>query len=121
MSFDGKNPFKVLRQTWRPGDFEVEVLSGARTLTHKDAQHIKLDPGGASKTVILPAPRAGSWFWIFNGANAAEDLDLKQSNGTTALVSVNQNESAIVFCENDRADVGSVGWTLFAIVGIALS
>tara|TARA_R100000152_G_C6775961_1_gene204751 strand:+ start:1756 stop:2121 length:366 start_codon:yes stop_codon:yes gene_type:complete len=121
MSFDGKNPFKIMRQTWRPGDYEVETLSGARTLTHQDAQFIKLDAGGGDKTVILPNPRAGSWFWIFNGSDAAEDLNVKQANGTTALLSIEQNESAIVFCERDREDAGSVGWSLFAVIAIAIS
>ena len=121
MSIDGKNPYKIMRQTWRPGDFQVAVLSGARTLTHQDAQHIKLDPDGTDRTVILPNPRAGSWFWIFNGAGSAKDLDVKQANGTTALLSIEQNESAIVFCERDRADEGSVGWSLFAVIAIAIS
>ena len=110
-----------MRQVWRPGDFEVETLSGGRTLTHKDAQHIKLDAGGAHKTVILPNPRKGSWFWIFNGSDGAENLNVKQANGTTALLSIEQNESAIVYCESDRADAGSVGWSLFAVIAIAIS
>lgn len=121
MAFTGKNPFKIMRQTWRPGDFELEVLSGARTLTHSDAQHIRLDAGGGAKTVILPDPRKGSWFWIVNGSDAAENLNVKQANGTTALLSIEQNESAIVYCENDRADGGSVGWSLFAVIAIAIS
>ena len=121
MSFDGKNPFKIMRQTWRPGDFELEVLSGGRVLTHSDAQHIRLDADGSHRTVTLPDPRKGSWFWIVNGSGTSHNLLVKQANGTTALLTIEQNESAIVYCERDRADGGSVGWSLFAIIAIAIA
>ena len=48
MSFDGKNPFKILRQTWNPGGWEKETLSGNRTLKHDDAQMLGLDCGVGS-------------------------------------------------------------------------
>ena len=46
MAFDGKNPFKILRQTWNPGGYAKETLAGNRTLTQLDAQVIGLDCGG---------------------------------------------------------------------------
>ena len=56
----------------------------------------------------------GLWRWILNSADAAEDLVLKSFSGAT-VATVNQNESAIVVHDKDD------GWTLVALVAIALS
>ena len=121
MSFDGKNPFKILRQTWNPGGYEIETLAGTRTLKHDDAQMLGLDAGGGARNVVLPAPRKGAWFWIFNRSDAAENLTIQQADASTTAATVNQNESAILFCDADAADDSASGWTLMAIVAIALS
>lgn len=122
MSFDGKNPFKIPRQTWNPGGWEIETLAAPRVMTHDDAQMIAFDPAsGAHRVVTLPNPRKGAWFWIFNHADAAENLLLRQADGTTVVGTVNQNESALVFSPADDEDDGSTGWSLLAIVAISLS
>ena len=66
MAFDGKNPFRILRQTWNPGGWEKETLAANKTLTHSDAQMLALDCGGLGRDVYLAAPRKGAWVWIFN-------------------------------------------------------
>ena len=76
MSFDGKNPFKILRQTWNPGGWEKETLAGNRTHKHDDAQMLGLDCGGSGRDVFLAAPRKGAWVWIFNQSDAAENLSV---------------------------------------------
>ena len=121
MSFDGKNPFKILRQTWNPGGYQLITLGAAKTLTHSDAQMLGLDPGGSNRTITLPAPRKGAWFWIFNRADGAENLLIAQADDSTTLATVNQNESAIVFCAADAADDSASGWSLLAVVPINLS
>ena len=121
MSFDGKNPFKIPRPLWAPGGFEQETLSGDRVLTHLDAQHIGLDPGGAHRDVALPKPRKGAWFWIFNRADAAENLVIQQADASTTLATANQGESALVFCDADAADDSASGWTLMAIIPATIS
>ena len=95
MSFDGKNPFKILRQTWNVGGYEKETLTGNKTLTHSDAQVIGLNCGtGGGRDVILPAPRKGAWFWIFNQSTDADNLAVKQADGSTALATINQTKVA---------------------------
>ena len=120
MSFDGKNPFKIMRQTWNPGGWEIETLAGNRVLKHDDAQMIAFDPA-AARDLTMPAPRKGAWFWVFNHANAAEDISVFQANGSTALATISQNESALFFAPADDEDEGATGWSLLAIVAISLS
>lgn len=120
MAYDGKNPFRVLRQTWNPGGYEKETLAGNRTLTHSDAQVIGLNCGGDGRDVILPAPRKGAWFWIFNHSSDADNLAVKQADGTTALATINQNESGIFFCSADAADDAADAWDLMGLITIAM-
>ena len=121
MSFDGKNPFKILRQTWNVGGYEKETLTGNKTLTHSDAQVIGLNCGtGGGRDVILPAPRKGAWFWIFNQSTDADNLAVKQADGSTALAPINQNESGIFFCDADAADDSNSGWDLMGLITIAM-
>jgi hypothetical protein len=120
--FTGKNPFKIMRQTWNPGGWEIETLEAPRVMTHDDAQMIAFDPNDVGHRVVtLPAPRKGAWFWIFNHAGAAENLLLRQADGTTVVGTVNQDESALVFCPADDEDEGAAGWLLLAVVAISLS
>jgi hypothetical protein len=118
--FTGKNPFKIMRQTWNPGGWEIETLAGDRVLTHDDAQMIAFDPDGA-RDLTMPAPRNGAWFWVFNHAGGAEDISVLQADGSTALATINQNESALFFCAADAADASASGWSLLAVVAISLS
>ena len=120
MSFDGKNPFKILRQTWNPGGWEKETLAGNKTLSHSDAQIIGLNCGGDGRDVILPAPRKGAWFWIFNQSTDADNLAVKQADGSTALATINQNESGLFFCDADAADDANDGWDLMGLITIAM-
>jgi hypothetical protein len=120
MSFDGKNPFKVLRQTWNPGGWEKETLAGNKTLTHSDAQMLALDCGAAGRDVYLAAPRKGAWVWIFNHTTTAKNLSVKQADGSTPLATINQNESGLFYCDADAADASASGWKLMALLTIAL-
>lgn len=96
------------------GILGVETLSGGRTLTRASAQILKLDPGGASRNVTLPAAEDGLWFDFTNAADAAENLVIKIPDGTT-LATVNQNEGALVACD------ATPTWTLVRVFTIALS
>ena len=120
MAYDGKNPFRILRQTWNPGGYAKETLAGNRTLTQSDAQVIGFDCGGGGRDLIMPPPRKGAWFWVFNQSDAAENLAVKQADGTTALVTINQNESGILFCDADAADDANDGWDLMGLITIAM-
>ena len=120
MAFDGKNPFRIPRQTWNPGGWEKETLEGNKTLTHSDAQMLALDCDGSGRDVYLAAPRKGAWVWIFNHSDAAENLSVKQADCSTALATINQNESGLFYCDADAADDAAAGWKLMALLTIAL-
>lgn len=120
MAFDGKNPFRIPRQTWNPGGWEKETLAGNKTLTHSDAQMLALDCGGSGRDVYLAAPREGAWVWIFNHSDGAENLSVKQADGSTPLATINQNESGLFYADADAADDSASGWKLMALLTIAL-
>ena len=52
-------------------DSNIETLSGGKTLTVGDAWSQTLDPGGAGRTVVLPAEAKGLEVYISNAADAS--------------------------------------------------
>lgn len=77
---------------------------------------LKLDPGGASRNVLLwsEADCKGGWVLIINRADAAENLVVKDSTNTTTLGTINQNRAGLFECNG-------TAWSLSAIFTIALS
>lgn len=119
MALSASDVWKAINEGKRlalPGLFAAtETLAAARPLTSADGNFLKFDPGGASRDVTLVAEEgaSGAFYWIANAADAAENLVLKNDAGST-IVTINQNESAVVWCSGSA-------WTLFAVVAIALS
>jgi hypothetical protein len=76
---------------------------------------LKIDPSGAARDVTLDAVATcpGLMRKIINGADAAENLVLKNVGGDT-IATVNQNEEADVVCDGAT-------WVLLAVRTIALS
>ena len=65
-----------------------------------DKRHQRLDPGGAGRTIVLPAEgnSRGKSFVIENTADAAEDLTV--NNDAAGLIgTINQNEAGIFSCD----------------------
>jgi hypothetical protein len=109
-------PLGVLRSFFGiKGAVQVETLTGNLTLTPAYPSILKLDPGGSARDVTLEAEADcdGALRWIVNGADAAENLVVKNDGGST-IVTINQNESAAVYCDG-------TSWTLIAVLAIALS
>lgn len=109
-------PLGVLRAFFGvKGLMQVETLSGALTLTPAYPSLLKLDPGGASRNVTLEAEADcnGAARFFVNAADAAENLVIKDDGGST-IVTINQNEGAIVYCDG-------TSWLLFCVLTIALS
>ncbi len=90
-------------------DANTETLTGDRVLTHDDTKLQLIDPGGASRNLDLPAEEesAGLTFFIKNQADAAEDLTVRDDAAAT-VVTISQNEGAIVWCDGTTW-VGLVG------------
>lgn len=92
-------------------------LGGTFTVAAGMPPLISLDPGGSSRNVVLPTESLGLQFIISNCASAAgEVLTLKASNGTTTVCTLDQNESAWVFCRT--ANDGTTEWIAISPVGL---
>jgi len=92
------------------------TLSGDLTVTVKHPMILKLDPGGSARNVTLEAEAGcpGRVRWIVNAADVGgENLVVKDDGGST-VATINQNESAVVYCDG-------TAWSLIAVVAIALS
>jgi hypothetical protein len=78
----------------------VRTLSGALTLTVNDAMVQKIDPGGATRVVTLPAEAScpNQLFLIINDADAAEDLTVKDDAAAT-IATVSQDEGVFFHCD----------------------
>lgn len=85
------------------GQLHLEVGNGATSITLADAftidatspHFLRLDPGGAGRDVNLPVHGKGLWFLLFNAADAAENLTVKDSGGAGVCV-LNQTEAAVL-------------------------
>ncbi len=91
----------------------AETLAATKTLTKRDGQFLKLDPGGANRDVVLPAVGRddhGYFFFIGNAADNAEDLVVKNA-ADTSVATVNQNEAGVLYVDAAGA------WQLWGVVG----
>ena len=79
-------------------DANIETLSGGKTLTINDARYQTYDPGGAGRTIVLPAEALGLEVLISNGADASEDLTVNNDAGAT-IVTISQNEDCLLYCD----------------------
>ncbi|PXY21130.1 hypothetical protein [Prauserella muralis] len=84
----------------------AETLAAARTITIEEVERYNafaFDPGGAARTVTLPAESAceGVYLFIANTADAAEVLTV-QDDGASTIVTPTQAEAAFVWCDGVR-------------------
>lgn len=79
---------------------ETKTLAGAHTLDKKSATLQFIDPGGAARTITLPAEADsdGLVFIVMNTADALEILTIQDDTPAT-VVTPTQNEMAIVVCD----------------------
>jgi hypothetical protein len=97
------------------GTARTATLSGTDTLTAASLLFQRLDPGGSSRDVNLPAEEVsvGRVFRILNMADAAENLVVK-SDAPATIVTLNQNEACWVSCDGTT-------WTHMGVETIALT
>lgn len=93
-------------------------LLGATYTMDAEMQPVQsLDPGGSSRTVLLPAETKGLWFLIVNTADVAgEVLTIKEDSNTTTIVTLGQDESAMLFCTTNEA--GALEWRAISPSGV---
>ena len=75
-----------------------QTLTGDLVLTGGFRNVQLLDPGGASRNVDLPGEKHGCWFVIFNKADAAEDLTVRDDAAST-VATLNQNEAGFFWSD----------------------
>lgn len=75
-----------------------QTLGATITMDRDMPTAIVLDPGGATRVVLLPPEEEGLAFFIANGADAAEDLTINEDAGVTTIGTISQNEAAWLVC-----------------------
>jgi hypothetical protein len=97
----------------------TKTLAAAFTVTADLPPIITLDPGGATRQVVMPSETdEANWgltFIIRNGANAAEDLTIRDSANAVTVGTISQDESALVTLAPAIAGAATYTWTV--IVG----
>lgn len=87
------------------GDSHLDVTLTAKTTltkaTHFTHRILRLDPGGAARTVVLPteADMDGYMGLIVNAADAAETLTVKEDGDSTTIATIDQDEACLLFCD----------------------
>lgn len=92
-----------------------QTLTGTTTIPPDSPHILAWDPGGAGRTVKLPAsPTPGDWFLIMNMADAAEVITVQDSAAAalTPACTPTQSESAFVVYVN-----ATLGWRNFVAIG----
>jgi len=94
---------KLIRGVIGDGVYSL-TLTGNTTLTkatHFKYRVMRLDPGGAARTLTLPteAEMEGFLGIISNGADEDEALTIKEDAGSTTIATVEQNEAVLIGCD----------------------
>ena len=102
MSFDGSAGKTFTAQLrLAAGGSSSSTLSGTATLSGKSSNFLVYDPGGASRTVTLPAEdaNANAWFFISNAASDAGELLNVKNDAATLILALDKGESALYCCD----------------------
>lgn len=75
------------------------TLTGGLTMTTQHRNILRIDPGGAGRTILLPTEAHGMWFLIINSADAAETLTVKDDANAITVATLLQNQAGLVFCD----------------------
>lgn len=114
----GVSVMKQLRNQ-HGGARNVETLAAGKTLVAAtDPQFQNLDPGGASRTVTLPANEDGLWYWIYNSADLIDELLTVQTAAPVTVVVLNSHEGALVVNDGSSWAIAFKGYTDFGTIGL---
>ena len=94
-------------------DANTETMTATGVLTAASAYHQILDPDGA-RELDMPdgAATQGGKCMVTNSADAAEAITIKQSDSTTTVAVVDQNESVTLVCTGAGS---TTGWQVVGI------
>lgn len=90
----------LFRQLVRGLHQTVSLVADNYVISREQPPVLWIDPNGASRDVLLPteADSIHQILVIINTADAAENLVVKEDSDTTTIVTVNQNEIGVFFC-----------------------
>lgn len=80
----------------------TETLAGTKTIAFGDPQYQRLDPDGSDRDVVLPAEAAAIGlgpYVIFNAADGAETLTVKEDSSTTTLAVLDRGNYCMVWSD----------------------
>ena len=87
-----------------------QTLAGTYTMDDDMPHWHFLDPGGAGRTVLLPAEAKGLWYILVNLADNIEDLTVKEDSNTTTIGVVSAGQFVLFICDGTSwyapSDVG---------------
>ena len=88
-------------------DKNVETLTGTKTFVVGDAYHQVLDPDG-NRVVVMPdsLTTQGGRCMITNEASTTETITVQQSDASTTVAVIDQNESAEFVCNGGPTTTG---------------
>jgi len=111
MAYPSTTGRKITSPLTYSGGVDQQTLSGDLTLTRGSATYLNLDPGGSARNVTLPAEEdnAGLVFSLYNAADAAENLVIKNDGGST-IVTIAQGGTAVVACHDSSGDGRGNAW-----------
>jgi len=79
----------------------AQTLGGTFTMDADMPHILALDPGGSTRTVLLPAEAKGLFFFIINLADADESLTVKEDSNSTTIGTVEQGGMGIFVCSGN--------------------
>jgi hypothetical protein len=77
----------------------IMTATGGITLTAQSRNVLRIDPGGAARTLLLPPEAVGLWFVIINAADAAETITLKDDSNTDTIGTVTEDQGGFYWCD----------------------
>ena len=94
------------------GIYSFDAGAAQATLATTYPPVILCDPGGGAIDLLLPAEAdsEGLMFFIFNTADAAEAITVKEDGDTTTIITLDQNQSGLVVCDGTtwRGFIGGI-------------
>lgn len=76
----------------------LQTLGGTLTMNDAYPSYLILDPGGAGRTILLPAEADGLFYQITNFADAVELLTVKEDSNTTTIAEIAPGETVAFMC-----------------------
>ena len=100
MAYSGSATMPFTAQgRWKDG-VDIDTMTGNATWVATTGNFQILDPGGADRTVTLPAEETsnGLWFQVYNSADADEVISIN-NDAASLRVALGRGDSALLVCD----------------------